>query len=105
MLNLFEGGDEAAGPSDSLRVVTLVERGVDEARVLDGEPEIQAELFETLGGLHQKLGRFDRAESLLQAALAQRRSLLGPDHPAVAGSLVALGLLRVDQARLGKASA
>src|SRR5213080_4654677 len=32
MLNLFQGGDEAVGPADSLRVVTLVDRGVQDAQ-------------------------------------------------------------------------
>jgi serine/threonine-protein kinase len=98
MLKLFEGGDESAGPADSLRVITLVDRGVQEARSLDAEPAIQAELYQTLGGLYQKLGNLDRADTLLRAALEQRRTLLGPDHPDVARSLVALGLLRSDQA-------
>src|SRR2546426_2239899 len=55
MLNLFQGGDEAVGPADSLRVVTLVDRGVLDARNLDGEPAVQAELCETRGSLYQKL--------------------------------------------------
>jgi serine/threonine protein kinase/tetratricopeptide (TPR) repeat protein len=98
MLNLFQGGDEAVGPADSLRVVTLVDRGVQDARTLDGEPAVQAELYETLGGIYQKLGKLDRADSLLRTALDQRRSLFGSDHAEVAKSLVALGRLRVDQA-------
>ena len=98
MLRLFEGGDESAGPAESLRVVTLVDRGVREARTLDAEPMVQAELYQTLGGLYQKLGNLDRADTLLRAALDRRRALLGPDHADVARSLVALGLLRSDQA-------
>ncbi|MFI5242608.1 MAG: tetratricopeptide repeat protein [Gemmatimonadales bacterium] len=103
MTKLFEGGDESVGPADSLRVVTLIDRGVQEARTLDGEPEIQAELLETLGGLYQKLGNLGRADSLLSAALAKRRALLGPDDPEVGSSLIALGLLRADQAKLPEA--
>jgi serine/threonine-protein kinase len=103
MLNLFEGGDQAVGPADSLRVITLIDRGVHEAAVLDGEPEKQAELYETLGSLYQKLGNFNRADSLLQQSLDARRSIFGEDHAAVASSLVALGLLRVAQARLDEA--
>src|SRR6266571_2379427 len=64
MLNLFQGGDEAVGPADSLRVVTLVDRGVRDAQGLDGEPAVQAELYETLGSIYQKLGKLDRADSL-----------------------------------------
>src|SRR2546425_7121581 len=98
MLNLFQGGDEAVGPADSLRVVTLVDRGVQDAKSLDGQPAVQAELYETFGGIYQKLGKLDRADSLLRAALDQRRSLFGSDDAEVAKSLVALGRLRVDQA-------
>src|SRR5205809_1986979 len=98
MLNLFQGGEEAVGPADSLRVVTLVDRGVRDAQSLDGEPAVQAELYETLGSIYQKLGKLDRADSLLRAALDQRRSLFGSDDAEVAKSLVALGRLRVDQA-------
>src|SRR2546427_6955306 len=103
MLNLFQGGEEAVGPADSLRVVTLVDRGVRDAQSLDGEPAVQAELYETLGGIYQKLGKLDRADSLLRAALDQRRSLFGSDHSEVAKSLVALGQLRVDQAKYQEA--
>jgi serine/threonine-protein kinase len=102
-LNLFQGGDAAVGPADSLRVVTLLDRGVQEARVLDAEPEIQAELYQTLGSIYQQLGDLERADSLLRTALDQRRSLFGAEHPDVAESLVALGLLRMDQAELDEA--
>jgi serine/threonine-protein kinase len=55
MVNLFQGGDEAAGPSDDLRVITLLDRGVQEAQSLSAEPEMQAELYQTLGVIYQKL--------------------------------------------------
>lgn len=99
MLNLFQGGDEEAGPAESLRVVTLVDRGVQEASSLSGEPRVQAELLATLGGIYQQLGDLDRADSLLGAALERRTTFLGPSHPDVAESDIALGLLRADQAR------
>ena len=99
MLSLFQGGDEEAGPAESLRVVTLVDRGVQEASSLVGEPAVQAELLATLGGIYQQLGDLDRADSLLSAALAQRVALRGANHPEVAESEVSLGLLRSDQAR------
>ena len=101
-LSLFDGGDKESGPADSLRAVTLVERGVVEAASLAAEPVVQTELYQTLGGIFQKLGRLDRADSLLQLSLAGRRAI-APDHPDVARSQVALGLLRVEQDRLPEA--
>jgi tetratricopeptide (TPR) repeat protein len=103
MLNLFRGGDEALGPADSLRVLTLLDRGADEARALDRDPTAQSDLRLTLGGLYQKLGNFGRADTLLRAALDQRRRFLDPAAPGVAEALVALGLLRADEARLEEA--
>jgi serine/threonine protein kinase/tetratricopeptide (TPR) repeat protein len=99
MVHLFQGGEEAVGPADSLHVVTLVERGVEEARNLDGDPLVQAELYQTLGTISQQLGRLDQADSLLTLSLDRRRALLGSEHTAVAEGLVALGDLRVEQAR------
>src|ERR1700675_997109 len=101
--NLFEGGDAAAGPSDSLRVITIVDRGVQEAKTLNHDPKVQAELYQNLGSIYQKLGKFEPADSLLRSALDQRKSLFGADSPEVAESLTALGLLRSDQAHLEEA--
>jgi eukaryotic-like serine/threonine-protein kinase len=93
MLNLFSGGDKSAGPSEGLKAVTLVDRGIKEAQALQGQPELQAELYLTLGGIEEKLGNLPQADMLLNAAMA----LHNPE------GLVAMGLLRVDQARLDDA--
>jgi serine/threonine-protein kinase len=81
-------------------VITLVDRGVQEARGLDGEPASQAALYQTLGSLYQRLGNYDRADTLLQSALDERRRLGGVDGRDALDSLVAIGLLRIDQAKL-----
>jgi eukaryotic-like serine/threonine-protein kinase len=103
MTNLFQGGDAAAGPSDSLRVITIVDRGVQEAKTLNSDPKVQAELYQNLGSIYQKLGKFEQSDSLLRSALEQRKRLFGADSPEVAESLTALGLLRSDQAHLEEA--
>ena len=104
-MRLFEGGDEAAGPADSLRVVTLLDRGLRDAKSLDADPGSQSELFLTLGSIHQKLGNLERADTLLNAAVAKRRALLGPDHPDVAAALVELGSLQSARADFPAAEA
>jgi len=103
MLDLFQGGDEATGPADSLRVLTLLDKVALEAGAFGTEPEIQAEIYATLGALYQGLGNLDRADTLLTSALHTRRATLGADHQDVAKSLVALGQLRVDQGRFEEA--
>jgi serine/threonine protein kinase/tetratricopeptide (TPR) repeat protein len=103
MLSLFEGGDKSVGPRSGLSAVTLVERGVQEARSLGAEPGVQADLYETLGNIYDKLGQFAPADTMLRAALEQRRALAGGDDAAVGRSLIALGLLRSDQAKFDEA--
>ncbi|HUQ82288.1 MAG TPA: serine/threonine-protein kinase [Gemmatimonadaceae bacterium] len=106
MLDMFRGNeDDAVGPADSLRVVTLVDRGAAQVRTLDVEPAVQAELFETLGSIYRSLGKLSPADSLLRASLEQRRRLFGGNHPSVAASLVALGELRLSQAEFDSAEA
>ena len=103
-LGLFGGGDDA-GPPDSLRVVALIERGVQDATLLDDEPAVQTELLGTLGGVFRQLGKLDRADSVLQAALHRRVRPGSADELTRASNLVTLGLLRSDQARYDEAEA
>jgi serine/threonine-protein kinase len=103
MLNLFEGGDKQAGPAESLRVLTLIERGVKEARALSSDPALQAELYDALGSIYEKLGDFNQADMLLRSALDERRALSGANNADVAETTVALGLLRTDQAKFDEA--
>jgi eukaryotic-like serine/threonine-protein kinase len=103
MIELLTGGDQDAGPDKDLRVVTILERGVKEAGAFDRDPDIQAELFITLGRLFQARGAFDRADALLRAALEKRIARSGEGRVATMEPLVALGELRAEQARYGEA--
>jgi eukaryotic-like serine/threonine-protein kinase len=103
MSNLFEGGDAAAGPADNLRVITLLDRGVQEAQSLSDEPGVQAQLYETLGTIYEKLGKLDQADSLLQSAFDKRKAFYGSESTEVADSMIALGQLRSEQGRMDDA--
>ena len=102
-MNLFQGGDEAVGPADDLRVITLVDRGVQEARALTADRSAQAEIYQTLGGVYTNLGKLDQADKLLNTALEQRQRLFGADSAEVADTLVALAGVRDAQARFDEA--
>jgi serine/threonine-protein kinase len=103
LMTLFQGDDEATGPADTLRVTTLIDRGVHEAAGLDADPMLRAEVRETLGELRRQLGAYASSDSLLSASLAERRRVAGSNSPDVARSLLALGRLRLDQARYPEA--
>lgn len=98
MLSLFRGGDNEVLAADSLRVSTLLERGLREAATLESEPAVQGELLATLGGIYQQVGEFTRADSLLQLALRHQFVLDGEASPTIVRRLTALALLRADQA-------
>ncbi len=103
ILNLFEGGDPDAGPSADLTVATLVERGAQEARSLTSEPGVQADLYQTIGSIYQKLGHFERSDALLREALARREALNGSSGAAVAETLTSRALLFSDKAEFDEA--
>ncbi|MEZ5064007.1 MAG: serine/threonine-protein kinase, partial [bacterium] len=103
MLSLFDGGAEDAAPPESLRVVTLLERGAAAASALQEEPIAQADLYQTLGDVQAQLGNYEPADSLLSAALRVRRAHREPHHADVLRSLVSLASLRIQQARLDQA--
>ena len=99
VLNLFEGGDQYAGPAADLRVVALVERGEAQARALSGDLAAQTEMYQTLGGVQRKLGNFDKAETLLRESLAKRPA----GSADYARGLLDLALVRTDQAKFVEA--
>jgi eukaryotic-like serine/threonine-protein kinase len=100
MMNLFQGGDAQAGPRVGLMVTEMLEQGVRDAETLASDPAVQSELLHNIASIYQQLGSLDEAESLFTRSLERRRELFGRNSPQVAESLVALGLLRIDQARL-----
>ena len=105
MLGLFEGDDAAAGPAAGLRVADLLDRGVRDAESLRSDPELQAELHYTLGGLYHKLGHLDRAEPLLRAALRTEEQLHGAGAARTVRPRLALAILRLDQSEIADARA
>ncbi len=100
MTNLFQGGDALAGPRDDLKVTDMLERGAREVENLALDPPVQAELMHNLATIYQQLGRLDEADTLYAKSLERRVETFGHDSVEVAESLVAIGLLRIDQARL-----
>jgi serine/threonine protein kinase len=104
-LNLFRGTDPDFAPPEELRVVELLDRGVQEARALRADPGLQAGVYLALGEIHHQLGALEPASRLLEEALALRLGLRAPEHREVAEARMALALLRESQAELEEAEA
>jgi serine/threonine-protein kinase len=90
LLNLFSGGDAGAGPANDLKVTTLLDRGVQEARALQDDSAKQSELYRVLGEVYRKLGQIDKAAPLLEVAVKQQRDV---------ENLTGFALLRSEEAK------
>jgi eukaryotic-like serine/threonine-protein kinase len=102
--DLFNVASPAESRGREITARELLERGtrrVDSA--LAGQPEIQLELLDFLGQVHRDLGYFDRADSLIQRALGQSRSLYGPGSRAEAKELGTWGTVLIEQGQYARA--
>ncbi len=100
LVALLEQPDPAVARGADPTVKQALEWGA--ARIerdLAGQPEIQARLLETIGGVQLNLGALDKAEPVLRKALGLRRRLHGEEHAAVAFTLHKLGELEFERAR------
>ena len=92
MVRLFESGNPTVAMSDTVTVLGILEEG---ARRIDtalaGEPEVRARMLLAIGKAFTGLGRYERADSMLTAALSLQRTLHGDEHARVADVLNAIG--------------
>lgn len=92
--------DEAAGPANRADVVRRVwdvtmlapaveaiENGFTE------QPQVQAQLLDTIGRAYLSLGLYDAADPVLHQALELRRRVLGEEHPETLDSINNVGTL------------
>jgi serine/threonine protein kinase/tetratricopeptide (TPR) repeat protein len=85
---------------DTLRVRDLLDRSAQTVRQeLGTQPQVLAQMLHILGRVYVNLGLYDRAQPLLEEALALRRGLYGPADPAVTETEETLGLLSFNQGR------
>jgi len=103
LTDLFEISDPGEARGNTITAREVLDRGA--ARIeasFQGQPEVQARLLATIGGVYQSLGLYDPAESSLRAALDIRRRSGDPLERAAA--LDALGMLLRDRAQLDEAA-
>ena len=95
MTRLITGVDpyrmpDARAPS----IANLLASGADSVtRELVDQPQVQTELLNTIGRTYQRLGMNDKAQPILEQALAIGRRALGPNDVRIAQSLNDLGVL------------
>jgi eukaryotic-like serine/threonine-protein kinase len=95
LTGLFTGADPyKTRDKEALSVRGLLDAGAFRVQnELQSQPELKAEMLTVLGRTYQRLGVHDKAQPLLEEALALGRSTLGPEHASVAQTLNDLGVL------------
>ena len=94
LVAMFEVADPGKARGNVITARELLDQGADKViRELKHQPAVQAKLMDTIGGLYQSIGVYDRAQPLLEEALKLRRQALGSEHPDVATSLNHLGVV------------
>jgi serine/threonine protein kinase/tetratricopeptide (TPR) repeat protein len=104
LTGLFRSADPRDGTAAELTARQLLDRGVEQIdRNLATQPQIQADMLQTLGRTYLELGLHDSTEQLLIRALKLRERFQEPDHPDRARTLGDIGLLRYQQAKYSQA--
>ncbi|MGH9380733.1 MAG: tetratricopeptide repeat protein [Thermoanaerobaculia bacterium] len=94
LVGLFEAADPYGDKGVGVTAEELVAAGAEQIRTeLDDEPEIRAEVLGVLGDVLMGLAAHDRAEDLVEEALALQRGLHVRDHPELAQAIARYGAL------------
>ncbi|MBE0544939.1 MAG: tetratricopeptide repeat protein [Verrucomicrobia bacterium] len=102
---------QGVGPSAALgRDTTMLREILDKtaeriATDLKTQPEIEAEMRNSIGTVYWELGDYDKAAAMQRQALAIQRMLFGNEHPSVAASLLNLALALRNQQKLAESEA
>ena len=74
MTDLFSESNSDDVRSDTLSARDLLDQGLAQVEALGGSPDVQADLLDVLGGIYNRLGRFDKAGVAYSRIVGIRRA-------------------------------
>ena len=80
MVELFQLANPSEARGRTVTAREILEKGAREIARLEGQPEVQARLMDTIGLSYKGLGLYDDAAQQLHSALETRRRVLGDTH-------------------------
>lgn len=90
LTSLFEASDPYASGGREITARALLDQGVDRVASLADQPLLQARMLDVFGWVFRGMGRYDRAQQLLEEALAVKQAQPGADPLDVARSMYTL---------------
>jgi serine/threonine-protein kinase len=98
---LFRSPDPDNAHGDTVTAKEILDRGVKNiGHGFENQPELKADLMETMGRVYRSLGLYDSAWPLLEQAVELHRKVLGNDDLRVAHEMQNLGNLLHDKGKL-----
>ena len=92
LTGLFQISDPSEARGSTITAREILDKGAAQIdTALQNQPEIQAQLMQTMGLVYQKLGLYGQAASLLERAVSTQSRVLGPEHPDTLSSMGSLG--------------
>ena len=91
LVGLFDQSDPATARGEEITARQLLKTGIDQAGLLDGQPMVQAEMYQVLARVEMNLGDYESARELALSALAIHESDQSRLTPEAAANLVQLG--------------
>ena len=96
---LFFENDRGGGHGEEYTVRQALDAGSRRAALLEDQPDVHSRMLDVMGRTYRALLDYDKADSLLQAAVDVRTEAFGPDDSRTLESLHHLGYLREAQGR------
>jgi tetratricopeptide (TPR) repeat protein len=103
LITLFDRSDPTLAQGEELTARQILDTGAERIEELGDQPPTQAALMETIGRVFTILGEYDRAEPLLESAVAIRTERAESDELALAESLYHQAALLDNQGRYEEA--
>ena len=103
LIGLFEIADPEQTGGDVSAKEILDQAGKRLRTELGREPDVQADLLESVARIDRSLGRLDAAEELAKRSLSIRERILPGDDPAIGRSLATLGAVTMSKGKLDQA--
>jgi len=103
LVGLFEQADPGTARGEEITARQLLDTGIERADQLDGQPDVQSEMYRVLGRVQMNLGDYTSAEELVRSALAIHESDDGVLSSSAVATLAQLGDIHLQMGEPGEA--
>jgi non-specific serine/threonine protein kinase/serine/threonine-protein kinase len=104
LASLFRVSDPDEARGNALTAREILDKGAERLeKELAAEPEVQGQLYRTIGRVYRNLGLYPKAEPLLTKSVEIRRRVLGADHPDTLQSMDSLAVFYSQAGRYSEA--